>query len=423
MDLISQLKARGFVHQITDEEALRSALSGGPVTFYCGFDPTAPSLHAGSLVQLMLMGNLARAGHRTIGVIGGGTGRIGDPAGRDTARDLLSEEKIAENLRGIRAQIERFCPGVEMIDNAEWLLGLNYISFLRDIGRHFSVNRMISAESVRLRLEREQGLSFIEFNYMLLQAYDFLELYRRHGCRLQIGGQDQWFNILMGAELIRRVEGAESFGLTTPLLATASGAKMGKTAAGAVWLDPERVPPFEYYQYWYNCDDRDLDRFFKLFTFLPLPEIAEILRGAEDVRAAKHRLAREVCAIAHGDRAAAEAQEAAYGLFGRPGVARVFTATEETPRHAAALPRGVLDLLAESGLCRSKAEARQKIREGAVKIHADRQPVDSDRLQIAAPTLLWVGKKQVVQLISAPAPAEIPAEILAEVPAGSADGS
>ncbi len=408
MDILTVLRERGFIHQITDESALREALGAGPVTFYCGFDPTASSLHAGSLVQLMLMGNLARAGHRAVGVIGGGTGMIGDPAGRDTTRDLLNEEKLAENLRGIRAQIGRFCPGVDMVDNGEWLLGLNYIAFLRDIGRHFSVNRMMSADSVRLRLEREQGLSFIEFNYVLLQAYDFLELYRRKGCRLQVGGQDQWFNILMGTELIRRIgeDGAgrgDTFGLTTPLLTTSSGAKMGKTAAGAIWLDPERLPPFEYYQYWYNCDDRDLEKFLKLFTFLPLPEIAAIVAG--DIRAAKHRLAREVTEIAHGAEVALASQEAAFGLFGRPGEAKAFSVTEETPRHAAVLPRGVVDLLVESGLCRSKAEARQKIREGAVKAHADRQPVGDEKQVLAEPTLLWVGKKQVVQILSAP-PAE-----------------
>lgn len=297
-EFVHALRERGFVSQLTNERGLGAALRA-PVTFYCGFDPTAASLHAGSLVQLMLMGNLTRAGHRAVAVVGGGTGRIGDPSGRDTQRDLLSEEKISENLRGIRAQIERFCPGVEVVDNAEWLSSLDYVSFLRDVGRHFSLNRMLSADSVRLRLEREQGLSFIEFNYMLLQAYDFLALHQSRNCRLQIGGQDQWFNILMGTELVRKVRGEECFGLTTPLLTTATGAKMGKTATGAVWLDPKLLSPFEYYRYWCECDDRDLDRFFKLFTFLPLEEIEEILGGG--VRTAKQRLAEEITKIAHGN--------------------------------------------------------------------------------------------------------------------------
>lgn len=396
MSILETLHARGFIHQITDETALENAFRSGPVVFYCGFDPSASSLHIGSLLQLMLMGHLVRAGHSAVGVVGGGTGMVGDPSGRDTTRDLLTPERIQENLAGISAQLRRFCPDAEVIDNGEWLLSLNYIEFLRDIGRHFSVNRMLSADSVRLRLERDQGLSFIEFNYVLLQAYDFLELHRRFKCALQIGGQDQWFNILMGTELIRRMEGAESWGITTPLLATASGAKMGKTAAGAVWLDGGRTSPFDYYQYWYNVDDRDIARFMKLYTWLPIPEIEGLVAG--DFRIAKHRLALEATIIAHGEEEAHKVQEAVYSTFGRPGEKKVVTVSEETPRHATTFPVSVVDALVGSGLCKSKSEARTKIKEGAVKIGADRADVGDEKLLIEGPSLLWLGKKQVRSL-------------------------
>lgn len=398
MQIIDTLRERGFIHQITDEKALHEALQVGPLSVYCGFDPTAASLHAGSLVQLMLLGNLARAGHQIIGVVGGGTGMVGDPSGRDTTRDILTPERIQDNINGITPQIRRFCPEANVINNGEWLLGLNYIEFLRDIGKHFSVNRMLSADSVRMRLERDQGLSFIEFNYVLLQAYDFLELSRRYNCQLQVGGQDQWFNILMGTELIRRMEGKDSWGLTTPLLATANGSKMGKTAAGAVWLDAERTSAFDYYQYWYNCDDRDLGKFLKLFTFLPLQEIDGIL--AEDPRQAKHRLALEVTRIAHGEAVAVATQEAVFGMFGRPGAQKVFTTTESTPTYATTFPKPLLDVLVGAGLCKSKSEARQKIKEGAVKIGEDRADVSDDKINVEAPTVLWVGKKHVVRVVA-----------------------
>lgn len=394
--ILDHLRERGFIHQITDEKALNDALYGGPLTLYCGFDPTAPSLHVGSLVQLMLLGNLIRAGHKVIGVVGGGSGMVGDPSGRDSTRDILTPERIKDNLDGIAAQIRRFCPEAEVIDNGEWLLDLKYIEFLRDIGKHFSVNRMLSADSVKMRLERDQGLSFIEFNYVLLQAYDFLELSRRYGCSLQIGGQDQWFNILMGTELIRRMDGKESWGLTTPLLTTANGAKMGKTAAGAVWLDPERTSPFNYYQFWYNCDDRDVGKFLKLFTFLPIPEINTLLVG--DPRIAKHRLALETSVIAHGEEMAHTTQEAIFSMFGQPGAQKVFVTSEATPTHATQFPIPLLDVLVGAGLCKSKNEARQKVKEGAVKMGAERADIRDEKLILETKTILWVGKKHAVQI-------------------------
>ncbi len=388
MSLIADLRARGFVHQTTDETALDAALGAGEVAYYCGFDPTAPSLHVGSAVQLMLMGHLARAGHRTIAVIGGGTGMVGDPSGRDSTRDFITPEFVRANLDGIRPQIQGFAPNATLVDNAEWLLPLQYIPFLRDIGRHFSVNRMLGADSVRLRLERDQGISFIEFNYCLLQAYDFLELNRRFGCCLQVGGADQWFNILMGVELIRRIESKESWGLTTPLLTTATGAKMGKTAAGAVWLDPTRTSPFDFYQYWYNSDDRDLGPFLKLFTYLDLRRIDEILAG--DVREAKHHLAREVTAQVHGGPVADETARRVKETFSQGF-------SEAMPVHRVpAFPASVVDVLVGSGLCGGKGEARRLIDGGGVRF-GDEKILDPTWC-VPSPGVLWAGKKRAVRV-------------------------
>ncbi|MBX6746103.1 MAG: tyrosine--tRNA ligase, partial [Acetobacteraceae bacterium] len=279
-DFLHAAQERGYIHQVTDEAALDARLREGQVTAYVGFDCTADSLHVGHLLSIMLLRLLQRTGHRPVALIGGGTTKIGDPSGRDESRQLLSEAQIEENKRGIRRTFDAFLdfgPGkAMMLDNAEWLDPLLYIPFLRDIGRHFSVNRMLTMESVRLRLERDQPLSFLEFNYMLLQSYDFLELRRRHGVTLQMGGSDQWGNIVMGIELIRRVDSAEAFGLTTPLLTTASGAKMGKTAAGAVWLNPDRLSPYDYWQFWRNTEDEDVGRFLALFTELPMEEVRRL---------------------------------------------------------------------------------------------------------------------------------------------------
>jgi tyrosyl-tRNA synthetase len=287
-DFLAEAQARGFVHQCTDEDALARSLNAGCVSGYIGFDCTADSLHAGSLVPIMLMRLLQKHGHRPVALMGGGTTKIGDPSGKDESRQMLTPEAIAANMAGIRrcfAPYLRFgdAPGdAVMADNADWLDGLGYISLLREVGPHFSVNRMLTMDSVKLRLDREQPLTFLEFNYMILQSYDFRELYRRHGVTLQMGGSDQWGNIVSGVDLVRRLEGAHVFGLTTPLLTTASGAKMGKTAKGAVWLSAERLAPYDFWQFWRNTDDADVGRFLKLFTDLPLPEIArlEALGGA-----------------------------------------------------------------------------------------------------------------------------------------------
>ncbi len=331
-DILHTLRERGFVQQISDEEGLTALLRKGPVSYYCGFDPTASSLHVGSMIPLMALAHLARAGHRPIAVLGGGTAMVGDPSGRTELRQMLTVENIKNNRDQIEPQVRRFLGAAgehaRVLDNAEWLAPLNYLEFLRDIGRHFSVNRMLAAEAYRLRLEK--GLSFIEFNYQLLQAYDYLVLFRRHGCVLQVGGDDQWGNILAGTDLVRRLHQAETYALTFPLITTASGAKMGKTAAGAVWLAADRTSPFDFYQYFVNVDDRDVTRFLKLLTFIPIDEIQRFaaLEGAE-LRMAKQALAAAVTEIVHGKEDADKAQNAAQAAFGkwrhrRPGSGTLF---------------------------------------------------------------------------------------------------
>jgi tyrosyl-tRNA synthetase len=320
-NLIDILKERGFVDQTTHEKALDEYLEAGQITCYIGFDPTASSLHVGSLVPIMSLAHMQRHGHRPIALIGGGTGLVGDPSGKTEMRKLLTPEMVDENAIGIKKQLSRFIDFSDdkalMLNNADWLTKLEYIPFLRDFGRHFSVNRMIKAESYKMRLESEEGLNFIEFNYMLLQAYDFLELYDHYRCRLQMGGSDQWGNIVAGVELIRRVRQETVFGITFPLITTTSGAKMGKTAEGAVWLDPNKTSPYEYYQYWINTDDRDVVKFMALFTFLPMEEIKSLekLSGA-DLNSAKVVLAFEVTQIAHEMEEAFKAYRAAESVFG-----------------------------------------------------------------------------------------------------------
>ena len=367
-DFLRILEERGFIHQVTDAAALDARLRAGPVAGYIGFDCTADSLHVGSLVQIMLLRWLQKTGHRPVVLMGGGTTRIGDPSGRDETRALLTDAQIEANKQGIRRVFDAFLEfgpdGAAMLDNAEWLDALRYIPFLRDVGRHFSVNRMLTMDSVRLRLERDQPLSFIEFNYMLLQSYDFLELRRRHGVALQMGGSDQWGNIVMGAELIRRVDGAEAFGITTPLLTTASGAKMGKTAAGAVWLNAEKLSPYDYWQYWRNAEDEDVGRFLAIFTELPMDEVRRLaaLEGAE-VNEAKKVLATEATALLHGRDAAAQAAETARRAFEQG------EAAETLPTIAAALPAPVIDLLVEARFAASKGEARRLVRQGGVRLN------------------------------------------------------
>jgi tyrosyl-tRNA synthetase len=320
-NVLDVLESRGFIEQTTHDDELRDYLASTAVTCYIGFDPTASSLHVGSLVPIMSLAHMQRSGHRPIALVGGGTGLVGDPSGKTEMRKLLTVEDVAANVVGLKHQLARFIDFSEgravMVNNADWLTRLAYIPFLRDIGRYFSVNRMIKAESYKMRLDSDEGLSFIEFNYMVLQAYDFLELLRRWDCCLQMGGSDQWGNIVAGIDLIRRVAGKPAFGITFPLITTASGAKMGKTAAGAVWLDPERTAPYDYYQFWVNTDDRDVVRFLALFTFLPLAEIQAVdtLAGV-DLNAAKSILAFEATRLAHGEEEALKAYRAAVSMFG-----------------------------------------------------------------------------------------------------------
>ena len=361
-DFLHELEARGYIHQATDQAGLDRLARGETLTGYIGFDCTAPSLHVGNLVSIMMLRKLQQAGHRPIVLIGGGTTKVGDPSGKDEARKLLTDAEIGANIAGIERVFTKFLSfgkgesDALMVNNADWLDKLNYIDFLRDYGRHFSVNRMLTYDSVKLRLEREQPLSFIEFNYMVLQAYDFVELYRRHGCRLQLGGSDQWGNIVSGIELGRRTDGVELFGLTSPLLTTSSGAKMGKTAAGAVWLNPDMVSPYDYWQYWRNSEDADVERFLKLFTELPLKEIAKLakLKGAE-LNEAKKILATEATALVHGRDAADRAAETARATF-EQGLIAASLPTVEVPR--AELEKG-LGRVEREPACRLRAVDRR----------------------------------------------------------------
>ena len=367
------LRERGFVEQVSDEERLREALDQ-PTTCYIGYDPTASSLHVGNLLTIMALAHMQRQGHRPIAVVGGGTGMIGDPSGKTEMRQLLDAERIQSNLEAIKAQIGRyvdFSDGRALaINNADWLLPLNYITFLREIGRYFSVNRMLAAESYRARMET--GLSFIEFNYQLLQAYDFLHLYREHGCLLQMGGNDQWGNILAGVDLVRRITGGEAYALTFPLLTTSSGAKMGKTAQGAVWLDADRLSPYDFYQFWINTEDADVTRFFKIYTFLPLDRIEELsrLQGA-DIRQAKEILAYEVTKLTHGEAAAEQAREASRALFGQgTRDASVPTTTMPSDELAAGIPVAVL--FQRVGLVKSRSEARRLVQQGGAYLNEEK---------------------------------------------------
>lgn len=374
-DFLQAAVERGFLHQCTDLEGLDARAAEGPLSAYIGFDCTAPSLHVGSLLQIMILRWLQRTGHRPIVLMGGGTTKVGDPSGKDESRKLLSDAEIAANIAGIQrifASYMSFGDGptdAVMVNNADWLDGLAYIPFLRDYGRHFSVNRMLSFDSVRLRLEREQPLSFLEFNYMVLQAYDFLELSRRYDCVLQMGGSDQWGNIINGVELGRRVDDRQLFGLTTPLITTAAGQKMGKTAQGAVWLTADMLSPYDFWQFWRNVDDADVGRFLRLFTDLPLDEVARLekLEGAE-LNEAKKALANEATKLAHGAAAAAEAAETARRTF-EEGQAGAALPRIEAPR--AELEKGVpaFELLRRAGLAASNGEARRLIKGGGARLN------------------------------------------------------
>ena len=368
--LLKLLDERGYIHQLTDAAGLDALASEGIVTGYIGFDATAPSLHVGNLVSIMLLRRMQQAGHRPVVLMGGGTTKVGDPSGKDESRRLLTHEDIAANIASIRRNFEPFLTFGDgptdaiMLDNSEWLDGIEYLPFLRDVGRHFTINRMLTFDSVKVRLEREQPLTFLEFNYMILQAYDFLELSRRVGCRLQMGGSDQWGNIVNGIELARRVDGTEVFGVTTPLITTATGDKMGKTAQGAVWLNADQLSPYDYWQFWRNTDDGDVGRFLRLFTDLPLDEVArlEALRGAE-INQAKIALASAATAMLHGEEAAKAAEETARETFIAGG------AGEDLPTLSVGEGVNIAHALTALGFTPSNKEAKRKIAEGAVRLN------------------------------------------------------
>ena len=385
-DFLNVLASRGFIHQVSEPEVLDALARNSTITAYIGFDCTAPSLHVGSLLPIMMLHWLQQTGHKPIPLMGGGTTRVGDPSGKDESRRLLTDEVIAANLRSIREIFGRFLrfgdgkTDAVMANNADWLNALNYIDFLRNIGRHFSINRMLAFDSVKLRLERQQELSFLEFNYMILQAYDFVELYRRYGCVLQMGGSDQWGNIVNGIDLGRRLHNAQLFALTSPLITTSSGAKMGKTAAGAVWLNADQVSPYDYWQYWRNTEDADIARFLKLFTVLPLDEIERLaaLKGA-DINEAKKVLATAATALVHGEAAADEAAATARTTFEEGGLGASLP-TVEVPRAELKAGIGVLAAFVKAGLAASNGEVRRAIANNAILVNDTR--VTNDKATI-----------------------------------------
>ncbi|MGB0520653.1 MAG: tyrosine--tRNA ligase [Candidatus Puniceispirillaceae bacterium] len=386
-EFLKTLISRGYMHQATNLDGLDRLAEQQPISAYIGFDCTANSLHVGSLIQIMMLRLLQRTGHKPIVLMGGGTTKVGDPSGKDEARPLLSDQDIEQNKQGIKKIFEKYLTFGDgptdalMVDNAEWLDQLAYIRFLRDFGSHFSINRMMGMESVKLRLEREQNLSFLEFNYAILQAYDFLELRRRYGCSLQMGGSDQWGNIVSGVDLTRRVDQQEIFGLTSPLITTASGAKMGKTAAGAIWLNEDRLPVFDFWQFWRNTEDQDVGRFLRLFTELPESEITklEALEGAE-INQAKIILANEVTSLCHGADAARQAEQTARQSFSQGVIAEGLPTLDIDKADMASL--SVIDVFVQSGLAASKGEVRRLIRGGGARLN-NQAISDEDRLLLA----------------------------------------
>jgi tyrosyl-tRNA synthetase len=400
-EFLRVLDERGFIHDISDKAGLDDLFANESVTAYIGFDATAKSLHAGSLIQIMMLHWMQKTGHRPIALMGGGTSMIGDPSFKDEARKLLTPADIEDNLAGIRknfAPYLDFDRGALMVNNADWLMSINYVEFLRDVGRHFSVNRMLSFDSVKLRLDREQSLSFLEFNYMILQAYDFVELNKRHGTRLQMGGSDQWGNIVNGIDLGHKMGTPQLYALTSPLLTTSSGAKMGKTASGAVWLSPEMMSPYDFWQYWRNTEDADVGRFLKLYTTLSLDEVARLAAlGGQEINEAKKVLATEITAMLHGRPAAEQAAETARKTFEEGTTADTLPSVTVD---GALLEGGVgiLSLFVTAGLASSNGEARRHVQGGAVRIND--QPVSDDRRVVTEADLvdgavkLSLGKKK-----------------------------
>jgi tyrosyl-tRNA synthetase len=426
MSVLSVLKERGFVENLTHTQELEDYLNNNKTTCYIGFDPTAASLHVGSLVCIMALAHMQRHGHRPIALVGGGTGLIGDPSGKTELRKIITQEQIDENKKGIRAQLSRFLDfskgNALLLDNAQWLTKLEYIPFLRDIGRHFSVNRMVKAESYKARMDSEDGLTFIEFNYMLLQAYDFMQLGKSYDCFLQMGGSDQWGNIVAGIDLTRRTLGKQAFGITFPLITTASGIKMGKTHKGAVWLDPQRFSSYEYYQFWVNCDDADVVKFLALFTFLPMEEIDLVkqLKGS-DLNKAKAVLAYEATKICHGEADAVKALQASVSMFGGIEISTDLLTSSSIPRgshlvtNEKSVPSSsydknevigkvsIIDLFMEAGLCKSKSDVRRLVQQGGAYINGTRvvsfdQKITADDVE-ADEILLRAGKKKYHKII------------------------
>jgi tyrosyl-tRNA synthetase len=408
-DFLNILAERGFIHQVSEPEALDARAKDGTLTAYIGFDCTAASLHIGSLLPIMMLYWLQQTGHRPIALMGGGTTRVGDPSGKDESRRILTDAMINQNLAGIRAIFGKFLKfegdggNAVMANNADWLNTLNYIDFLRDVGRHFSVNRMLSFDSVKMRLDRQQELSFLEFNYMVLQAYDFVELNKRYGCALQMGGSDQWGNIVNGIDLGRRMNNAQLFALTAPLITTSSGAKMGKTAAGAVWLNADMVSPYDYWQYWRNTEDGDVSRFLKLFTVLPLDEIARLaaLKGAE-INEAKKVLATEATALVHGRAAAEAAAETARKTF-EEGATSLALPSVPVKRQEIAAGLGVLSAFVTAGLATSNGEVRRAIANNAVAVNdvrvtTDKHTIGESDISADGVVKLSLGKKKHVLL-------------------------
>ncbi|NRQ14765.1 tyrosine--tRNA ligase [Ensifer sesbaniae] len=374
-DFLHTLSERGFIHQISDESGLDELFRKETVTAYIGFDPTAPSLHAGGLIQIMMLHWMQATGHRPISLMGGGTGMVGDPSFKDEARQLMTPATIEANIASIKTVFSNYLTYGEgpkdalMINNADWLLGINYLEFLRDVGRHFSVNRMLSFDSVKMRLDREQSLSFLEFNYMILQAYDFVELYKRTGCRLQMGGSDQWGNIVNGIDLGHRMGTEQLYALTSPLLTTSSGAKMGKSVNGAIWLNPDMLSAYDFWQYWRNTEDADVTRFLKLYTTLPMAEIERLSKlGGAEINEVKKILATEITAMLHGRPAAEQAAETARKTFEEGALAENLPSVE-IPTAELEAGLGLLTLIVRAGLAASNGEARRHVQGGAVKIN------------------------------------------------------